>query len=139
MRITGFGLPCCHVTDRLGHGESYSMILRKVLLLLLVSALTLVPILQAAHALTHVGDTDIIGMIYADGHEEDSEFDADSGIDTDRICLDCLALAGFTIVFTALAVFFPDQMRRQPLPSIKSEPILLDFISPYLTRGPPKL
>lgn len=115
------------------------MILRKVLLLILVSALTFVPILQAAHALTHVGDTDIIGMIYADGHEEDSGPDADGGIDKDRICLDCLALAGFAIIFTVLAVFFSDQMRRQPLASPKSGLILLDFSPLYLTRGPPQV
>lgn len=118
--------------------ESFSMILRKALLLILVSALTFLPILQGAHALTHVDDADIAGMIYADGHEESGE-DAEGAIDADRVCLDCLALAGLTIIFMALVVLSSNQGGRQPLPSLKSGPIPLDFSLPYLVRGPPQV
>src|SRR5687768_5630902 len=118
--------------------------LRKILFLILVSALSFVPILQAAHALTHVGeaDTDTVGMTQADGHQEengiDAHADADAGIDSDRICLDCLALTGFSVIFTILAVLSCDQVSRQSLPYLKSKFVLRNFSSPYLTRGPPQ-
>ena len=128
--------------NRLGVGKRYSMILRKILFLILVSALSFVPILQAAHALTHVGEADIIGMTQADGHQGengiDAHADADAGIDSDRICLDCLALTGFSVIFTILAVLFCDQVSRQSLPYLKSRFVLRNFSSPYLTRGPPQ-
>jgi hypothetical protein len=116
--------------------------LRKVLFLILVSALSFVPILQAAHALTHVGDDGIIGVVQADGHQgenaNDAHADAGTGIDSDRICLDCLALTGFSVIFTILVVFFCDQISCQSLPYLKSRFILRNFSSPYLTRGPPQ-
>lgn len=120
-----------------GPGESYSMVPRKILLLILVSALSLVPILQAAHALTHVGETEAADMFHADGFQEESGPDADEGLD--RICLDCLALAGVGIIPVALVVFFSAQTRRQPLPFLTSEAVLLGFSFPYLTRGPPRV
>jgi hypothetical protein len=115
------------------------MILRKALLLILVSALTFLPILQGAHALTHVDDAEITGTIYADGHEESGEIDTEAGIDADRVCLDCLALAGLTIIFMALVVLSSNQRRCQALPSLKSRPVSLDFSFPYLVRGPPQV
>ena len=60
--------------NRLGIGKRYSMILRKILFLILVSALSFVPILQAAHALTHVGEADIPGIAEADGHQGEDPF-----------------------------------------------------------------
>ena len=115
------------------------MILRKALLLILVSALTFLPILQGAHALTHVDDAEITGTIYADGHEESGEIDAEAGIDADRVCLDCLALSGLTIIFMALVVLSSNQRRCQLLASLKSGLIPLDFSLPYLVRGPPQV
>jgi len=115
------------------------MILRKALLLILVSALTFLPILQGAHALTHVDDAEITGTIYADEHEESGEIDAEPAIDADRACLDCLALAGLTIIFMALVVLSSNQRRCQALPSLKSGAVPLDFSLPYLVRGPPQV
>src|SRR5687768_3211215 len=114
--------------------------LRKILFLILVSALAFVPVLQAAHALTHVGEADIGGMAHADGQQEESETDtdADAGIDSDRICLDCLALTGFSVIFAVLALFFRNQITHRPLPYFKSVLLLLNFSSLYLTRGPPQ-
>ncbi len=114
------------------------MILRKILFLVLVVTLSFVPVLQAAHALTHVGDTDLAGISYADGDQEESGLDHDGGIDGDRICLDCLALTGLSIVVAGLAVFLFDQLGNQPPSCLISRPILLSFSSPYLTRGPPQ-
>jgi hypothetical protein len=114
------------------------MILRKILFLILVVALSVVPVLQAAHALTHVGDADLIGNAYADDGQEERGLDPDDGVDGETICLDCLALTGFSIAVAVLPVFFFDQMRHQPPPYLLSRPILLDFSSPYLIRGPPQ-
>ncbi|HJT51390.1 MAG TPA: hypothetical protein VJ734_05560 [Nitrosospira sp.] len=119
--------------------ESFSMILRKALLLILVSALTFLPILQGAHALTHVDDAETAGAIYADEHEESGEIDAEAAIDANRVCLDCLALSGLTIIFMALVVLSSNQRRCQLLPSLKSGLIPLDFSLPYLVRGPPQV
>ncbi|SCX53813.1 hypothetical protein SAMN05720354_11355 [Nitrosospira sp. Nsp1] len=130
------------VTLNVRRGEYWhkccQMILRKILFLILVVALSLVPVLQAAHALTHVGDADLIGNVYADGGQEESGLHPDSGLDGDKICLDCLALTGFSIAVAVLPVFFFDQMRRQPPPYPISAPVLPRFSSPYFTRGPPQ-
>ena len=120
-------------------GESFPMILRKAFFLILVSALTFLPILQGAHALTHVDDAEITGMIYAGGHEEGGEIDAEAGSDVDRVCLDCVALAGLTFIFMALVVLSFNQRKCQILPSLKSRPVPLDFSLPYLVRGPPQV
>lgn len=115
------------------------MILRKALLLILVSALTFLPILQGAHALTHMDDAEIAGTIYADGHKESGEIDAEAAMDTDRVCLDCLALSGLTIIFMALVVLSSNQRRCQARPSLKSGTVTPDFPLPYLVRGPPQV
>ncbi len=115
------------------------MILRKALLLVLVSALTFLPILQGAHALTHVDDVGIAGAVNADVHEETGEGDADARLDTDRVCLDCLALAGLAIIFMALAVLSINRRRCQALPSLNRGPAPFDFSLPYPVRGPPQV
>jgi hypothetical protein len=114
------------------------MILRKILFLILVVTLSVVPVLQAAHALTHVGDADHIGNTYADDGQEERKLDPDDGVDGDKICLDCLALTGFSIAVAVLPVFFFDQRRRQPLLYLVSRPVLQSFSFPYFTRGPPQ-
>lgn len=114
------------------------MMLRKGLFLILVFALSFVPVFQAAHALTHVTHVthaDPIGAAQADSDQEHSETDANNG--ADRICLECLALTAFGIILPMLAIFFFNQMKRQRLPQSKSGRILLNFSSPYLTRAPP--
>lgn len=65
--------------------------------------------------------------------------DADARLDTDRVCLDCLALAGLVIIFMGLAVLFSNRRRCQVLPSLNREPVPLDFSPPYPARGPPRL
>ena len=109
--------------------------LRKELFLLLVLALSFVPVSQAVHMLTHVAPADIIGMAQADGNPHEDEGDADASID--KICLDCLALT-FSIIFPFLLTFVFNQTRRCPPPHLKSRHRLLDFSFAYLTRAPPQ-
>jgi hypothetical protein len=128
-----------------------AMILRlrksvKALFFLLLLALSLVPVLQAAHALTHLAPAntdDIAG--WDGGHavsesvaqaDADSDFDAD--FDSDRICLDCLALAALGILLTVLSFCFFAQRTRQPLPRLIALFISSYFSSPYRTRAPPQ-
>ena len=118
--------------------------LRKQLFLLLMLALSLVPVLQAAHVLTHVGEATAsdmpLGTVTADGGPVNSAISSiadDADTDIDRLCLDCLALTGFSIIFSILVVVFLSQTRHQPRPYRKSRPLLLNFYAPYPTRGPP--
>ncbi|WON72698.1 MULTISPECIES: hypothetical protein [unclassified Nitrosospira] len=120
------------------------MILRKgvkALFFLLLLALSLVPVLQAAHALTHFAPANTIGISEPDGGKEVSgsvaEADANAGFDSDRFCLDCLALAGLGILLPVLAFCFFAQPARQPLPHLTALFIVPHFSSPYLTRAPP--
>ncbi len=106
--------------------------LHKGLFLILVLALSFVPVFQVAHALTHVAHADMSGDVRADGDQGERE------ADTDRICLDCLALTAFGVILPILAFLFFGQMRRQRLPHSKSRRVLLDFSSPYFTRAPPR-
>ncbi len=110
------------------------MLLRKKLFLILVLALSFVPIFQATHALTHVQHIDTTGMAQAGSNQGETETDAD----VDRTCLDCLALTAFNVILSVLAIFFFGQTTRQPLPRKKSTHILFNFPSPYLTRAPPQ-
>lgn len=130
--------------------------LQRQLVLILVLALSLVPVLQTAHALTHLGEatgeeaahgeavaamdwaradqpTSTTGVVSHTGSYANTGPDAD----TDRICLDCLALTGFCIIFSILAVVSLDQTTRQLLTCRKSRSLLLNFSTPYPTRGPP--
>lgn len=105
------------------------MISRKGLFLFLVLVFSFVPVFQATHALTHV---DIIGAVQAGDHGQ-NETDPDS----DRICLDCLALSAFSIIPLVLTFFFLDQITRQLPPRLKSGHPPVNFSFPYLTRAPP--
>ncbi|MDE2366456.1 MAG: hypothetical protein KGM95_05930 [Betaproteobacteria bacterium] len=114
--------------------------LHKGLFLILVLALSFVPVFQTAHALTHVAPGDTSGYAQADGDqgERDADTDTDTDTDTDRVCLDCLALTAFSIIPPILAFFFFGQIGRQLLQHSKSRRILLNFSSAYLTRAPPR-
>lgn len=107
------------------------MILRKSLFLILALALLAVPVLQTAHALTHLTHVDAIGTTEIDGIQDEND------VETDRACLDCLALTAFGVALPFLAFFFVARMLRQPLPPLKHRPILCNFSSPYLSRAPP--
>jgi hypothetical protein len=122
-----------------------AMILRKgvkALFFLLLLALSLVPVLQAAHALTHLAPANTSGIDGSDGGQEVSgpvaEADPDSDFDSDRICLDCLALAALGVLLPVLAFCFFAQRARQPLPRLTALFIFSHFSSPYLTRAPPQ-
>jgi hypothetical protein len=110
--------------------------LSRQLFLLLVLALSLVPVFQAAHMLTHVVPADMIGMIQVDGGLHQDEDDADAAVD--KICLDCLALTGFSVIFFILAVWLSGQGGRCPPVHEKSRNPLPDFSFTYLTRAPPQ-
>lgn len=125
------------------------MILRKpvkALFFLLLLTLALVPVLQAAHALTHIAPGETGGIAQSsDGRfvgiiasEAEASATADADLDSDRICLDCLALAAFGILLPALAFCFFDQARRQLLSDFRAVFVLTSFSSPYLTRAPPR-
>lgn len=125
------------------------MILRKpvkALFFLLLLTLALVPVLQAAHALTHIAPGETGGIAQSsDGRfvgivasEAEASATVDADLDSDRICLDCLALAAFGILLPALAFCFFDQARRQLLSDFRAVFVLTSFSSPYLTRAPPR-
>jgi hypothetical protein len=125
------------------------MILRKLvkaLFFLLLLTLALVPVLQAAHALTHIApdetgdiaqssDGRFVGIVAS---EAEASATVDADLDSDRICLDCLAVAAFGILLPALAFCFFDQARRQLLSDFRAVFVLISFSSPYLTRAPPR-
>jgi hypothetical protein len=118
----------------------------KALFFLLLLALSLVPFLQAAHALTHLTPSNTIDIAESvDGHEvsrpiaeAEADVNADSDLDSDRICLDCLALAALGILLPVLTFCFFAQSASQPLPRLTTLFISRCFSSPYLTRAPPQ-
>lgn len=129
------------------------MILRKgvkTLFFLLLLALLLVPVLQAAHALTHFApantpaNTD--GIAGSDSGQDvsepvaqaDTRSDFDADFDSDRVCLDCLALAALGILLPVLSFCFFAQRARQPLSRLTALFISSCFSSPYRTRAPPQ-
>ena len=129
------------------------MILRKLvkaLFFLLLLTLAPVPVLQAAHALTHIApdetggiaqssDGRFVGIVASEAEAEaEASATVDADLDSDRICLDCLALAAFGILLPALAFCFFDQARRQLLSDFRAVFVLISFSSPYLTRAPPR-
>jgi hypothetical protein len=110
----------------------------------LLLALSLVPVLEAAHALTHISPPNTVDIAESGGGQEvsgsqaDADADADAGYDSDRICLDCLALAALGILLPVLAFCFFAQPESQTLPPLSALFIFLHFSSPYLTRAPPQ-
>jgi hypothetical protein len=107
------------------------MIRRSFLYIVLAIAIISVPVFQAAHALTHVSDTDTINLIQADdSHDQDET-------DFDQVCLDCLALTAFSIIFSILAAFSVNLIMQGRLRELKHRHIHLHFFFTYLTRAPP--
>ena len=120
--------------------------LRKQLFLVLALALAWVPVLQAAHALTHVGEITFSSIVSSSETMEDAAVEsvtppvtgeADGETDNDRLCLDCLALTGFSVIFSILVIVFSSQTRRQARLYRKSQPLFFNSYTPYSTRGPP--
>lgn len=107
------------------------MIKRNSLYLILVLVLISVPVFQAAHALTHVSDIATINPVQVENsHDQDDT-------DFDQICLDCLALTAFSIIFSILAAFSVNLIMQGRLRELKHKRIHLHFFSIYLTRAPP--
>lgn len=127
--------------------SGWSIMVRKQLfLVLLVLALAWVPVLQAAHALTHVGEITSGDIVSELETMEDAAVkgvippvadEADGEADNDRLCLDCLALTGFSVIFSILVIVFSSQTRRQARLYRKSQPLFFNSYTPYSTRGPP--
>lgn len=126
--------------------SGWSIMLRKQLFLVLALALAWVPVLQAAHALTHVGEitsSSIVSELETMGDAAIESVippvadEADGEADNDRLCLDCLALTGFSVIFSILVIVFSSQTRRQARLYRKSQPLFFNSYTPYFTRGPP--
>ena len=92
-----------------------------------------VPVFQTAHALTHVVDIDTISLVQVDSsHDQDDA-------DFDQICLDCLALTAFSIIFSILVAFLVNLIMQGQQQELKHEHIFLYFLYTYLTRAPPRV
>ena len=107
------------------------MIRRSFLYLVLAISIISVPVFQAAHVLTHVSDINTINPVQVD-HSHDQE-----DTDFDQICLDCLALTAFSIIFSILAAFSVNLIKQGRLRELKHQHIHLHFFFTYLTRAPP--
>jgi hypothetical protein len=115
--------------------EKAPSMLFKGLFLIFVLALSFVPVFQATHALTHV---DPIPEAHANDGQGLNELGGEINGDEDRVCIDCLALTAFSIIFSALAIFFHNQAKRCNSPQHKHGCILPYSPSPYSTRAPPR-
>ncbi|MCC2681665.1 MAG: hypothetical protein K0S36_1229 [Nitrosospira multiformis] len=122
------------------------MLRKQLFLVLLALALAWVPVLQATHALTHVGEITSDDIVSELETMEDAAVkgvippvadEADGEADNDRLCLDCLALTGFSVIFSILVIVFSSQTRRQARLYRKSQPLFFNSYTPYSTRGPP--
>lgn len=107
--------------------------MRKSLFLILALALLSVPVFLMAHAFTHFVEAEAISI----ADTESPHIDDDHDIDIDGICLDCLALAGLSVLFHALVFLLVDQVRCQRLVPLKTKYSLHKKSSPYCPRGPP--
>ena len=107
------------------------MIRRNFLYFILAIAIISVPVFQASHELTHVNDTDIINLFQADNNHDQKD------TDLDQLCLDCLALTAFSIIFLILTIFSVDLMKRGWLRELRRRHVHLHFLSIYLKRAPP--
>jgi|SRR3954447_8005834 hypothetical protein len=116
-------------------------LLGRELVALLLLALVSVPVFQAAHMLTHVetvGAAPDAALVAQAGDMTSSEEGASADPGVDKICLDCLALAAFSIVLSTLPVHFFSPVRRLLTLHLNSTRRFLDFSSLYLSRAPPQ-
>ena len=107
------------------------MIRRSFLYFILAIAIISVPVFQAAHELTHVNETNIINLAQADNDHDQED------TDLDQLCLDCLALAAFSIILAIFAYLVINLIRRGALYKLKHSPINSHFFLTYLKRAPP--
>lgn len=121
--------------------NKFRLLLGREFVALLLFVLVLVPVFQAAHALTHIespGTVPDVALIAKAGDVSPGEDGADADSDFDKICLDCLALAGFSILFPALVIHFFSPATRLLNPPLNSRRRFLDFSTLYLSRAPPQ-
>ena len=102
------------------------MLMRKSLFLLLTLVLVTVPVFLMAHAFTHYAQTDL----------QDAP-ETEEGVDLDEICLDCLALAGFHVLFIVAGFLFNQVLIRARLPLWFLVRVSHDSNHPYYSRAPP--
>ncbi len=107
------------------------MILRNSLYLVLALTLIIVPVSQAAHALTHITDVATINLVQVDNDHDQDE------TDIDKICPDCLALTTFSDISSILVFSFHVQGTQQQLSFLTLRYIPQDFSSYYHSRAPP--
>lgn len=146
MRIPGFSMRAMGWIPR----EKRPGLYLKSLLLILILALSYVPVFQEAHVLTHVdsvhethlGDGSVLRGVnsgeFNGGEVNSGEVDGEVDIDIDRACLDCLALTGLSIIFSTLAIFFRNQTRQRSPRQDEAEQRLSGSASLYPTRAPPR-
>lgn len=132
MRTPGFSM---QLVGRMMYArEKHSgMFLKSFLILVL--ALSFVPVFQATHALTHV---DAVHEVHFGDEPGLSEASSEMDGDIDRVCIDCLALTGLSIIFSVLAIYFCNQTRQCSLLQDGSEQLLPSSASLYSTRAPPR-
>lgn len=121
--------------------NKFRLLLGREFVALLLFALVLVPVFQATHALTHIespGTVPDVALIAQVGDVAPGENGADADSDFDKICLDCLALAGFSILFPALAIHFFSPATRLLNSRLNSRRRFLNFSPLYLSRAPPQ-
>jgi hypothetical protein len=114
--------------------EKPSGLFLRSLFLILVLALSFVPVFQAAHALTHV---DSIHEALASDEPAPSEGGSDVDSDIDRVCTDCLALTAFSIIFSTLAIFFRNHTGQRNRLQDGPACVLPGSAPLYSTRAPP--
>lgn|SRR5690348_15456443 len=108
---------------------------------LLLFAFVLVPVFQSAHMLTHIEAADVVsdGALAAqEAHMVPDEGSVDADSDFDKVCLDCLALAAFTVLLPTLTAYFSSAAPSLLIPHADPSRRTLDFSAPYLSRAPPQ-
>lgn len=103
------------------------MPMRKSLFLILTLVLIAVPVFLMTHAFTH----------FAQVEAQDAVDSGEEGVDLDEICLDCLALTGFSMLFAATGLLFANTVARRRLPFWQSACVSNSNSLPYRSRAPP--
>lgn len=142
MRIPGFSMRAMGWISR----EKRPGLYLKGLFLILILALSYVPVFQEAHVLTHVdsvhethlGDGSVLRGVSSGEFNGGEVGSGEVDIDIDRACLDCLALTGLSIIFSTLAIFFRNQTCQRSPRQDEPEQRLSGSASLYPTRAPPR-
>ena len=134
MRTSGFSMKAMRRQVLYAREKPPGLFLRS-LFLILVLALSFVPVFQAAHALTHV---DSIHEAHAGDEPAPSEAGSEVDSNIDRVCIDCLALTAFSIIFSTLAIFFRNHTGERHRLRNGPARVLPGSAPLYSTRAPPR-